>query len=310
VKREPVSIVLRVLVVLLLAACGEGDDGSQGGSDEVSIAATTTIVADLARNVAGDRATVEAIVPAGADPHDFEPAPADVQQIAEADLVLELGLGYDEWTRDLIDQSGTNATVVVLSEGVPTIKGDDGEDEHEDDPDVDPHVWFDVANAKTIVVNIRDALIDIDPTGRTTYEANATAYLAELEELDSWIREQVATVPDANRKLVTTHDAFGYYVAAYGFKFVGAIIPSLDTQAQASARQIEDLLNLIEQEGVRAIFTETTINPDLTEQIAAEAGVAVVTNLYSDSLSDDGSATDTYIGIMRHNTSAIVDALR
>jgi ABC-type Zn uptake system ZnuABC Zn-binding protein ZnuA len=292
-----------MLIASLLLACGEDDRRREG--EGIIVSATTTIIADLARNLAGDRASVEAIVPAGADPHDFEPAPADVEQIADADLVLEHGLGYDEWASDLVEQSGTHATVVEVTNGVPTIQGRRA-GEH---ADADPHVWFDVANVKIIVAAIRDALIDADPDGRAMFESNASAYLAELDELDRWIREQVATIPEQRRKLVTAHEAFGYYVAAYGFEYIGAVIPSLDAQAQSSAQQIDALLRVIEDEGVRAIFTETTVNPDLAEQLADEAGITVVTNLYSDSLSDNGSETDTYIGMMRHNTTLIVAAL-
>ncbi len=315
--------ILIILVASLVIACG--DDGGDveptagaTGQGAIRVAATTTIIADLASNVAGERATIASIIPAGADPHDFEPTPVDIEGIADADLVLEHGLGYDEWAHDLIEQSGTDATVVAVTEDVETIEGGVHEDEHEDEEheedaehsdNADPHVWFDVANVKVMTANIRDALIEADPDGREAYETNSEAYLAELDELDGWINEQVATIPEADRKLVTSHEAFGYFVAAYGFEYIGAVIPSLDSQAQASAQQIEELLGLIEAEGVRAVFTETTINPDLTEQIAGEAGIEVVTNLFSDSLSDDGSETDTYIGMMRHNTTAIVEAL-
>ena len=312
--------VLLMLVASFAVACGDDDDAPAGtsGDARIAIVATTTIIADLARNVAGERASVTSIIPPGADPHDFEPTPDDIEQIADADLVLEHGLGYDEWAHDLVEQSGTDAPITEVTDGVHLIAG--GEDEHhenededkgeDEDHESDPHVWFDVENVKEMTANIRDALITTDPAGREAYEANTEAYLAELDELDGWIHEQVATIPEADRKLVTSHEAFGYYVAAYGFEYVGAVVPSLDSQAQASAQEVDALLDLIEAEGVRAVFTETTVNPDLTEQIAAEADIEVVTNLFSDSLSDDDSETDTYIGMMRHNTTAIVEALQ
>jgi ABC-type Zn uptake system ZnuABC Zn-binding protein ZnuA len=311
--------VLLVLVVALVAACADkSDDGSASPtapSSGLNVAATTTIIADLAHNVAGDRASVTAIIPAGADPHDFEPTPADIDDIADADLVLEHGLEYDSWAHNLVEQSGTDAAVAVVTDGITTIATETEED-HEDEEhdhehgDVDPHVWFDVENVKVMVTDIRDALIEVDPAGKDAYEANCAAYLTQLDELDGWIHEQVATVPEANRKLVTSHDAFGYYVAAYGFEYVGSIVSSLDSRAQPSARQVDALLDLIEEEGVPAIFTETTLNPDLAEQIADEANIKVVTNLYSDSLSDDqNSDATTYIDMMRHNSGVIVDAL-
>ncbi len=310
VKRRFWSVLLvLVLVALASVACGESDNTDNGtqnaGSDaKPRVAATTTIIADIARNVAGTQAIVTSIIPAGADPHGYEPTPADIDEIADADLVLEHGLHYDEWAHNLVEQSGTDAIIAEVTNGVATIEGGD-----EDHREVDPHVWFDVANVKTMTTNIRDALIQADPDGRATYEANAEQYLKQLDELDAWIVSQVETIPEQDRKLVTSHEAFGYYVHAYGFDYVGTVVASLDSQAQASAQQVEELLKLIEAEGVRAIFTESTISPDLTKQIADEADIEVVTDLYSDSLSDDGSETDTYIGMMRHNTTAIVDAL-
>jgi ABC-type Zn uptake system ZnuABC Zn-binding protein ZnuA len=309
--------VLVMLVAGMLAACGGDDDdnGEPAAQAGTTVAATTTIIADLARNVAGDRLNVTSIIPPGADPHDFEPTPDDVETIADASLVLAHGLDYDGWARGLAEQSGTDARFVEVTAGVTLIAGDGhahDHDEHEDEHDEhddDPHVWFDVANVKVMTENIRDALIELDPEGKTAYDANAAAYLDQLDELDDWIHTQVATIPEGARKLVTSHEAFGYYVAAYGFEYVGTVMQSLDSQAQPSAQQVDDLLKLIEAEDVRAIFTESTINPDLTETIATEAGIDVVTDLYSDSLSDDGSETDTYIGMMRHNTTAIVDAL-
>ena len=309
VKRLVWSVLL-VLVVSMLAACGDDDDET-----ETRTAATDSLSQRQRRSSPIWRATWRR----SGRPlrRSFRPEPtrtissrlpADVEQIADADLILEHGLGYDEWAHDLAEQSGTDAMIVEVTDGVATIEGAE-HDDGDDHSDVDPHVWFDVANVKVMTANIRDALIDIDPDGRETYEANTDAYLAELEELDGWIHEQVATIPEADRKLVTTHEAFGYYVAAYGFEYVGAVIPSLDSQAQPSAKQVEALLDQIEAEGVGAIFTETTVNPDLAKQIADEADIEVVTDLYSDSLSDDGSETDTYIGMMRHNTTAIVEAL-
>jgi zinc/manganese transport system substrate-binding protein len=332
-----------LLAAFVLAACGSDDEGAGGDADTnaeggaLNVVATTTQIADMARNVAGERANVSGLIPANADVHAFEPTPRDVERVADADLVLMHGMELDAWAEELVRQSGTNATVVVVTEGVRTIEADDVHDdehEHDDDHDhdhegtpeadkhahdddhghdhgeVDPHVWLDVANAKVMVENIRDALIAADPDGRQTYEANANAYLAELDELDSWIREQIALIPESDRKLVTSHDAFGYYVNAYGLEVVGAVIPSLDSQAQPSARETAELIDRIQEEGVKAIFTEAAINPDLARQLAEEAGVKVVDDLYADSLGPEGSGAETYIGMMRTNTTKIVEALR
>lgn len=305
------AVMVRWLAVLALLAVvvGCGDDGG-GDGDGTLVVATTTQIADMARNVAGDRARVASLLPANADAHDFEPTPRDVEQVADADLVLEHGLGLDTWIGDLIDESGTDATVAVVTEGIETRAGAAHDEGGDDDHDVDPHVWLDVANAKVMVAHIRDALVAADPDGAKAYEANAAKYLAELDALDGWIREQVATIPPEGRKLVTSHDAFGYYVRAYGFELIGAVIPSLDTQAQPSAQETAALIDRIRATGVKAIFTEASLNADLARQLADEAGIVVVDDLYSDSLGPDGSGAETYVGMMRTNTEKIVGALR
>jgi zinc/manganese transport system substrate-binding protein len=320
------QVFVTVLVVVsLLAACGSEDSGGAGTDTEaavggrIAVVTTTTHIADFARQVAGERADVTSLLPANADAHDYEPTPRDVERVADADLVLQHGMGLDEWAAGLINDSGTRAMVVTVTSGITTLVP--GEDEHDEDIDEhaeddhhhdgdDPHVWFDVANAKVMVENVRGALIEVDPDGAATYEANTTAYLGQLDELDTWIREQIATIPEDQRKLVTNHDAFGYYVHAYGLEFIGAIIPSLDAQAQPSARETAQLVDRIREENVKAIFTETSINPNLANRIASEAGVIVVDNLYGDSLGEPGSGADTYIGMMRTNTTAIVEGLR
>lgn len=324
------AVAILALATLLAAACGD-DDATSDDTTALTVVTTTTHIADFARQVAGERASVTSLLPANADAHDFEPAPRDVETVADAGLILQHGMDLDAWAAGLVASSGTEALVRTVTEGIEPIEGghhDDDEEHHDEDEDEhhdedehadedehhhdgdDPHVWFDVANAKKMVENVREALIEADPDGRETYEANATAYLAELDELDAWIREQIATIPQERRKLVTNHDAFGYYVNAYGLEFVGSVIPSLDAQAQPSAQETAALIDRIQEENVRAIFTETSINPDLAARIADEAGVTLVDNLYGDSLGAEGSEAATYIGMMRWNTTLIVEALR
>lgn len=306
-----------VIVVLLTAACGTGEDeGSAnvnaGGavttvsdsSGELQVVATTTIIADLARQVAGDRARVTSLLPANSDPHDFEATPQDVESIADADLVLEHGLGLDAWTEGLVDESGTSAPVVTVTDGIELIDAGSGVEGK------DPHVWFDVTRVKAMVDNIRDALIEVNPDGRETYEANASVYQTELDELHGWIQEQIATIPEENRNIVTTHENLNYYVKAYGLELIGTVIPSLDTQAQSSAGETAELIDAIREQNVRAIFVEAALNPDLAAQIASESEVEVVDNLYGDALGPDGSGAETYIGLMRTDTELIVEALK
>jgi zinc/manganese transport system substrate-binding protein/manganese/iron transport system substrate-binding protein len=302
-------------LTLLLAACGDAQPAApatSGASDTrtpapgaLRVVATTTQIADFARQVGGDLVAVTGILPPNADPHDFEPTPRDVAKIADAQLVLEHGLNLDAWGDTMVKESGTHATVVVVTTGVQPLPSDE-----EGMRAGDPHVWFDVANAKIMAANIRDAFSAADPAHAAAYAANATAYLSQLDELDSWIRQQIATVPPANRKLVTNHDAFGYYVKAYGLEFVGSVIPSLDTNAEPSAKDTADLIDKIKAQHVKAIFTEASLNPQLEQQIASEAGVKVVNNLYGDALGPAGSGADTYLGMMRTDTTFIVNALK
>ncbi|HAX24982.1 MAG TPA: zinc ABC transporter substrate-binding protein [Thermomicrobiales bacterium] len=310
--RRAISGALAFVILLsafALVSCGSPD---AAGADSLSVVATTTIIADMARNVGGDRVTVRSLVPANADPHSFEPTPREIGAVARADVVLEHGMGLDAWVINMIDVSGTDAHVAVVTDRVTTIEGEQHEEDasghsHEGE---DPHVWFDVANAQVMVANIRDALIAADPGSAEIYRANATRYQSELADLDRWIREQIATIPESQRKLVTNHDAFGYYVHTYGLTLVGTIVPSLDAQAQPSARETAALIDLIRAEGVRAIFTEAALNPTLARRIAEDAGVQIVSNLYGDSLGPAGSGADTYIGMMRTDTTRIVEALR
>jgi len=279
--------------------------GTPPARGQLTIAATTGIVADLVSQVAGPRAAVDSILPANADPHDFEPAPEDLVAIEEADAVFRYGLHLDEWSEGLIENAATEVPVVVVTEGIETLASDE-----EDFEEGDPHVWFDPTRVETMVETIADELTALDPEGAPTYEARRDVYLADLRALDTAIADAIATIPAERRKLVTNHDAFGYYADRYGLTVVGTVIPGLETTAEPSAQEIAALLELIEREGVPAVFAENTTSPALAEELAAEADVAIVDDLYSDSLGEPGSGADTYLGLMRTDTVVIVEALR
>jgi zinc/manganese transport system substrate-binding protein/manganese/iron transport system substrate-binding protein len=205
-----------------------------------------------------------------------------------------------------LSNADAKAPVLVATTNAPTIAGDASEGFNEGDP----HVWFDPRNVAIMAGNIAAALASVDPGGATTYEARQTAYAAQLTALDAWIAAQIATIPSTRRKLVTNHDAFGYFVARYNLTFVGAVIPSLDSRAEPSAKETAALIDKIKQEGVPAIFTEATINPKLEQELGKQAGVKVIPNLYSDNLGPAGSGADTYIGMMETDVDLIVSALR
>jgi ABC-type Zn uptake system ZnuABC Zn-binding protein ZnuA len=262
--------------------------------------------------VLGDRGSVRSILTPGADAHEFEPKPSDVQAISESDLVLKNGLGVDDWIDRLIENAGGDRPLVTVTVGIPLREGGEGVQEGEEGEhgEFDPHVWLNVTNAMTMTANIRDGLARVDPANEAAYRANADSYIASLRDLDRYIRDQIASIPPENRKMVTNHDAFGYYIEAYGLTFVGSIIPSMSTGAQPSAQDVAELIRKIKAEKVKAIFLESSVNPGLARQIGSDAGVKVVDTLYGDSLGAEGTPGATYEGMMRYNTDAIVSALK
>ena len=318
-RRTPTRRLASALLAVLListTACATGrkqlDDYPEiknpptvTPGQNVNIVATTTQVADFARVVGGDDVSVTDLVKPGVDPHEYEPAPQDVQRLAQADLIAINGVGLETFLGKLLEQSGGNKPVAVLSRGVKIRKGS-GENEKGGDP----HIWLNPLNATIMVDNLADALGKVDPARAATYRANADAYKQQLDALDKSIQEQINTIPRDRRKIVTTHDAFGYYIDRYGLTFVGSVIPSLETNAQPSAQQVAEMVKKIKQQNVPAIFTESSLNPKLEEQIAQDAGVKVVASLYVDSLGPPGSPAATYLGMMQANTTAIVDGLR
>lgn len=303
-------------LALLIPAAGVVPAAAQTptAAEPLQVVASFSILGDLVRRVGGDAVAVTTLIGPGLDAHTYDPAPADLVTLEGADLIVENGLGFEPWLDRFFASAQPSGTRVVASEGIaPREAGEYEEDAAEDEQApgrFDPHVWHDVANAIVMVENIRDALTAADPASADLYEANAAAYMAELETLDAWVREQVATLPEDRRKLVTSHDTFGYFADAYGFEVVGTALGSLSTEAgDPAAREIATLISEIEAAGVPAIFAENVANPDLMESIAAEAGIALAPPLYTDALGPEGSPGATYDGMMRSNVTTIVEAL-
>jgi ABC-type Zn uptake system ZnuABC Zn-binding protein ZnuA len=296
-----VVLVAACLAVLLAAGCsGSGGDGDAGGGG-LRVVATTTQVADFARNVGGDRVQVTSLLKPGVDAHDYEPSPADLDAIARADLVLQNGVGLEEWLADTIESSGYTGPVVDASQGVRLRQVDGG---------ADPHIWQDPRNARLMAANIEGGLAAAEPAHAAAFRANLAAYAEQLQALDVEVERQIDSL--ANRKVVTNHDAFGYYLDRYGLELVGSVIPSFDTSAELSGRDIRDLVAKIKATGVKAIFSETTLPPEAAETIGREAGVTVVVGddaLYGDALGPPGSDGDTYLKMIRHNTATLVGNL-
>ena len=290
----PVRLALAALaaLALLVAGCGEDDGAAAAAGPEV--VATTTQVADLARNVGGDRAAVTALLAPNADPHDYEVRPRDAEAVAEAAVVLRSGGDLDEWLQEAIDGSGTEAPVLNLIERVETI-GDD------------PHWWQDPHNAELAVAAIRDALAAADPDGAAAYRANAAAYLADLRALDRAVAACMEQIPARRRKLVTTHDALGYYAQRYDVDVIGTVIPSLSTEGQASAGELSELVDTIRAEDVRAIFAESSVGAKVEQAVADEAGATIGRPLWADTLGPEDSDGATYLDSIAANTRALVD---
>ena len=303
-----------VLTGLLATATACGDSGSastgdSGGAKQLKVVTTTTQVADFARNVGGDKVKVTQILKPNVDPHDYEPSPADVQAIAEADIVVESGVGLERWLDQTIKSAGFHGTLVDSSKGVALRKGNGTDEEAAGDP----HIWHNPKNAETMSGNIAAAFEAKDPADKAAYAANLTAYTGKLDQLDGWITRQINTLPADQRKLVTNHDAFGYYIDRYHLQFVGSIIPSFDTSAELSGKQLNTLIAKIKSTGVKAIFSESSLPPKTAEAIGKQAGVKVEAgenSLYGDTLGPAGSAGATYIDMERHNTTTIVTALK
>lgn len=303
--RSPLSVLLTLLVTsTVVSACGDDDPGAGQTRGELTAVATTTHVADLVRSVGGDRVDVQGILPAGADPHDYEPRPSDAASLTEAPIVFKSGGDIDSWLDDLLDNAGADSEVVPLIDGVETIAGVD-----DDEGEIDPHWWQDPRNTIRAVAAVRRALTEADPAGRDAYRRNAAAYTSQLQRLDSGIAACIEKVPAGQRKLVTTHDALGYFAHRYDVELMGAIIPSLSTQAQPSSKDINSLVDQIRDEDVKSIFPETALNDRLEQAVSREAGATVGKALWADSLGPEGSTGETYLEAMAFNTEAMVDGM-
>lgn len=293
-------ITLTALASLFLTGCGSAPKSSDG---RLKALTSTTFLADITRNIAGDRISVDSLLPVGADPHAYQAAPSDVAKIAESNLLILNGLEYEHFIEPLLENAGGERLMIEATAGLSPRK--DAGSEH----GVDPHMWLDPNLVVTYVENIRDGLIQVDVEGTQIYKANADAYIAQLKDLDKWIVEQVNTIPAERRLLVTNHEAVGYFAERYGFEVAGAVIPSLSTDAGTSAKELAALIEVIKTSGAPAIFLGEVENPDLANQIAAETDVRVVDNLHLESLTV-GAPAATYIDMMKHNVNQIVEALK
>jgi zinc/manganese transport system substrate-binding protein len=284
-----------IFLVLVSAAPLRAQDRLQ---ERLNVVASFSILGDFVRNVGGERVSVTTLVGADGDVHVYTPAPADAKKIAEAKLLVINGFGLEGWLPRLLQAAGSKAPIMIATKGIAPLKLGS---------DADPHAWQSVVNAKIYVANIRDALVAADPADTEIFRANAENYLGKLDALDREVRQAIARIPQGRRKVISTHDAFGYFAAGYGIDFIAPL--GVSTESEASARDIARIINQIRNSGIPAVFLENISDPRLMRRISAETGARVGGTLYSDSLTDEKGDAPTYIDMVRHNIKALTSAL-
>ena len=276
-------------------------------AEPVPVVATFSILADLTRQVGGPQVAVTALVAPGGDAHVYQPSPADAQAINKAKLVVVNGLGMEGWIDRLIKASGTKAALVVASQGVTPQTMQEEEGGGAPRTVTDPHAWQNLANGQIYARNIAEALAKADPANAALYRQRAQDYGQSLQALDGWVRQQIATVPAAKRKIITSHDAFGYFGRAYGVTFLAP--EGISTDAEPTAAGLGRLADQIKAEHIKALFIETMTDPRLIQTLAKESGAVVGGAVYSDSLSEAGGPAATYVAMFQHNVPAFVAAM-
>ena len=273
---------------------------------QLQVATSFSILEDIVKNIGGSRVQITNFVPRNGDAHTYQPSTQDVKNLSKAKLVFVNGRGLESWFTKLLGNAASKATVVTVSDGLTARKIEVGEETGE----TDPHMWWNLQNTIQYAKNIRDALMKADPASKAVYAQNADKYTRDLANLDAWAKLEVRKIPAQNRKLVTNHDALGYFAARYGFTVLGNVIPSFGTESEPSAKETAALIDNIRRNNVKAIFTENIIPPKLAAQVASETGAKVAPPLYTDALGEIGSSGDTFLKAFRHNVTTIVAALK
>jgi ABC-type Zn uptake system ZnuABC Zn-binding protein ZnuA len=296
-----ILLTMSTVVIMFLAACQPSISQT---SSLPRVLAAESFLADITQNVAGDRLKVDTLLPLGVDPHSYQITPQDTARISKSQVFIINGIGYEWWLQKTLDNIGGQRLVVTASYGLTPQPDNSGEH-----PDGDPHMWLDPNQVVYYVESIRDGLSQADPTGKDIYARNADAYIAQLRDLDQWIKNEVNQISPEKRLLVTNHESLGYFAKEYNFKVVGAVIPSLTSDASPSAQQLADLIQIIRSSSAKAIFLEIGANPNLAQQVAAETGTEVVTDLYLETLSAPDGPASTYLNMIKYDVTQIVKAL-
>lgn len=322
-RRLVLSLPLAAALASAIGGPARAEDAAP--AQKLPVVASFSILGDFVKEVGGARIALTTIVGPNGDAHVYQPTPADAKAMAAAKVVFVNGLGFEGWLDRLVKASGTKATIVVATTGITPRTGFEDHDDapagkkdkhgHGKDADkdahghggIDPHAWQSIANAKVYVANVRDGLIAADPAGRDTYTANAAAYLARLDTLEGEVKSALARIPEAQRRIITSHDAFGYFGEAYGLVLIAP--EGVSTESEASAKDVARIIRQIKAQKIPAVFVENITDPRLTQRIARESGAKVGGELYSDALSDDKGPASTYIDMMRSNVRELSSAL-
>jgi zinc/manganese transport system substrate-binding protein len=302
---------IRRTIFVLCAVIASALPSVAPAQEKLPVVATFSILSDFVKNIGGDRVSVTTLVGPNGDIHVYQPSPADAKKLANARIVFVNGFKLEGWMDRLVKASGTKASVIVATKGIkPREMADDddakGGHAHEH-AGVDPHAWQSIANARVYVANIRDALVAADPGGKETYEKNTVDYLAKLAAVETEVKDGIAKIPAARRRIITTHDAFGYFGAAYGFEFIAP--QGVSTETEASAQDVAKIIRQIKTQKIPAVFLENVSDPRLVQRIADETGAKIGGTIYSDALSAEGGPASTYIDMMRHNIRQLAAAL-
>ncbi len=292
-------VVSIISLSIIMAGCGGKSEG--GEREKPLVVATTTIIANITEEIAGDRVEVYGIMPVGGDPHIYQPVPGDARMIARSDLVLLNGLELEGWLTELAQHAGGSRPMVTVTDGITPLE----DKQRHGEPD--PHAWFDVQNMHYYVDNIVRGLITIDPDGAEIYNERAAAYKKKLDELDVWVHEQIESLPGDRRILITSHDAFRYFGEAYGVRVMA--LQGISTEAQPQTKDVVELVRAVRNYNIPAVFIETSVNPKMLEQIARDAGARIGGELFSDSIGQPGHEGGTYIGMVRYNVRTFVESM-
>jgi len=294
------------LIAALIAAPASAQESARGlAQHTIEAVATISILGDLVRNIGTDRVNVTTLVGPNGDAHVYSPTPGDVRKLAAADVIFVNGLGLEGWMTRLVKTSGTKALTVTVSDGITPRQTEDARDATR--MKIDPHAWQAIANAEIYVENIRDALSEVDPAGKAVYAANAAAYLGKLDALHNEVTAAIAKIPADRRKVIITHNAFGYFSDAYGLTFIAP--QGVSTEAEPSAMDVAKIIALIRTQKIPAVFLENISDRRLMDEIARETGAAIGGKIYSDALSEPDGPAATYIDMMRHNVHEFTKAL-